>query len=343
MVVDSSVVLRIVKHVYDQYPGQASGLLVGLEQDQVSDEDNDCQSVHVSNSFPFPVSSTDNELSGIRSKANIKYQNDMLDHFKEVNIDPNPVGWYVSAHMGRFFTSNVIENMYHYQSIKPESVVLVHDISKSLSSGFSLKAYRLSENYLVVRNETSSASSSSQSTITSTTPNPGKFTTEYLVKNDLSYHNLFQELPVKILNSHLITLYLHTINKLTSVNSTFDELNLSVNPYLEKNIEGLFDSIDEFHYDQSNYNYYQRSLNREKVKMQQWQQKRKAENSIREKNGKPLLPTDDWKSLFKLPEEPSRLDNLLISAQIDQYCNQVEQFGSTVGPKLFAVQKSLEF
>lgn len=41
--------------------------------------------------------------------------------------------------------------------------------------------------------------------------------------------------------------------------------------------------------------------------------------------------------MFKLPAEPSRLDHLLISGQIDNYCKQINEFaGPTLG-KLFAV------
>ncbi|CAN6636955.1 hypothetical protein TRVA0_016S00760 [Trichomonascus vanleenenianus] len=308
--VDSSVVLKIVKHVYEQYPAPASGHLLGFDEEGVLD---------VTSTFPYPASANDNEGSGIRSKAIVKYQNDMIEHLKEVNVDANSAGWYIGASLGRFYNQNVVENLLSHQIANPESIVLVYDVSKSTHAGFTLKAYRLSPAYLAVRKE-------------------GKFSTENLTKNELSYRSVFEELPVEVKNSHLVTMYLYTIKPDTS----FDHLNISIDSYLEKNIEGIFDSVDDFHYDQGNYNFYQRQLTREKMKIQQWQQKRKAENNARQQAGKEPLPTDEWKSLFKLPEEPSRGDNLLISGQINQYCDQIEEFGSTVTPKLFAAQKSLE-
>lgn len=306
--------LKIVKHVYEHYPVQVCGQLLGFEELE------DTKELNISYSFPFPSIANDTEgNASVRSKGMIKYQNDMIDHLKEVNVDANPTGWYVSGNMGRFFNQAVIENMLSYQNTNPESVMLVHDVSKSAQSGFSLKAYRLSPAYLAVRKE-------------------GKFTTDNLTKNELSYHTIFEELPVKVSNSHLVTLYLQSIEH----KPDYDHLNISIDSYLEKNIEGIFDSVDDFHYDQGNYNYYQRQMSREKLKIQQWQQKRKAENNARQQQGKQPLSTEEWKSLFKLPDEPSRVENLLISGQIDQYCNQIEEFGSSITPKLFAAQKNLE-
>jgi translation initiation factor 3 subunit H len=313
--VDASVVLKIVKHAYDQFPAQSAGHLLGLEQDSA---------LSVSHCFPFPASATENDGSGLRSKAIQKYQTEVIDHLKEVNVDSNSVGWYISANMGRFYSQSVIDTMLAYQVENPESVVLVHDVARSAQAGFSLRAYRLSAGYIRAKKD-------------------GKFTTDNLVKNELSFSTIFDELPVDIHNSHLVTLYLHSAKQLQDeATKDYDKLNISIDSYLENNIDAIFESVDDFHYDQGNYNYYQRQMSREKIKIQQWQQKRKAENTAREASGKPLLPTDEWKSLFKLPDEPSRLDNLLISAQIDQYCTQIEEFGGAVTPKLFASQKVLE-
>jgi translation initiation factor 3 subunit H len=311
IVIDSSVVVRIIKHSVEQYPAQATGQLLGFE---------DSETLSINNCFPLPNSANDNEGAGLRSKAILKYQSDMISHLKEVNVDANSIGFYASANLGKFFSQNVLDNLLSYQIQNPESVLLVHDVSRHLHSGLALHAYRLSPAYLTVRKE-------------------GKFSSAQLTKHELSYHNIFQEIPIEIKNSHLVTLYLHSIQP---QEEDYQQLDISIDSYLEKNIETMFEAIDEFHYDQSNYNYYQRHLAREKGKLQQWQMKRKSDNLTRQANGETPLSLDEGKNLFKLPEEPSRLDNLLISGQIAQFCNQMEEFGSTVGPKLFAVQKVLD-
>jgi translation initiation factor 3 subunit H len=274
--------------------------------------------LRISHSFPFPASANDNDGSALRGKANQKYAQDMISLLEEVGADPNPVGWYVSANLGRFFSQNVIDNMLSFQVQNPESVVLVYDLTRTVHASFSLRAYRLSAAYLASKKE-------------------GKFSSESLVRNELSYSTIFDELPVEIHNSHMITLYLQTLQP----SKEFNNLKITVDPYLESNIESIFESVDEFHYDQGNYNYYQRQLAREKVKILQWQQKRKAENSNREAAGKQPLSTEEWKDLFKLPEEPSRLDNLLISGQINQYCSQIEEFAAAASSKMFGTQKTL--
>ena len=90
-----------------------------------------------------------------------------------------------------------------------------------------------------------------------------------------------------------------------------------------------------------NYQYYQRSLAREQTKITAWQQKRKAENAARTASKQPLLPEDEWQRLFKLPQEPSRLETLLSSRQVEQYARQVDGFAAGVTGKMFAVRGNL--
>ncbi|KAF5113098.1 hypothetical protein DV454_003808 [Geotrichum candidum] len=318
--IDSSVVLKIIKAASDGFPSFVSGQLLGVDLENV---------LNVTHAFSYPASIKDNESAGIRSKSIVKYQNDILSHLKAVNVDVNTIGYFASTALGRYFHSTVIDNLLHLQAANPNAVFLLYDNAHPTESGISLKAYRLSEAFIQARKE-------------------GSFSTEYLQKVDLTYRNIFDELPVSIKNSHLVTLFLQTLEKKnasqthpTSLASNFDKFDISIDFYLERNIEGIFNSIDGFHTDQGSYNWYQRQMAREKLKIKQWQHKRALENSARVASGKDPLPEDEWKTLFKLPEEPSRYDNLLISGQTDKFCSQIEDFGANVNTKLFATQKSL--
>jgi len=53
------------------------------------------------------------------------------------------------------------------------------------------------------------------------------------------------------------------------------------------------------------------------------------------------LAEDEWQSLFKLPTEPSRLEIMLNSRQIEQYARQVDGFAGTVSGKMFAIRSQL--
>jgi translation initiation factor 3 subunit H len=121
----------------------------------------------------------------------------------------------------------------------------------------------------------------------------------------------------------------------------FDSLDLSIDPFLEKTCDLLLDSIETHHVELNNQQYYQRSLAREQTKITAWQTKRKAENATRLATKQPLLPEDEWQRLFKLPVEPSRLETLINSRQVEQYSRQVDGFAATVSGKMFAVKSNL--
>ena len=121
----------------------------------------------------------------------------------------------------------------------------------------------------------------------------------------------------------------------------FDSLDLSIDPFLEKTCDLLLESIESHHTELNNYQYYQRQLGREQTKIQNWQTKRKADNAARTLAKQPLLPEDEWTRLFKLPTEPSRLEVLLNSRQVEQYARQVDGFTAAVSGKMFAVKTNL--
>lgn len=103
----------------------------------------------------------------------------------------------------------------------------------------------------------------------------------------------------------------------------------------------MLDSIETHYTELNNYQYYQRQLGREQTKISQWQQKRKAENAARVAAKQSPLPEDEWTRLFKLPQEPSRLETLLNSRQVEQYAKQVDGFSATVSSKMFGVRGNL--
>jgi translation initiation factor 3 subunit H len=185
-----------------------------------------------------------------------------------------------------------------------------------------------------------------------------------LQKSGLRYHDILVELPVTIRNSHLLTSLLHQLPSdapkeelkfppnLAALQQdpntpqpplfpNFDSLDLSIDPFLEKTCDLLLESIENHHTEINNYQYYQRSLAREQAKITAWQQKRKAENAARTASKQPLLPEDEWQRLFKLPQEPSRLETLLNSRQVEQYSRQVDGFTAGVTSKMFAVKSNL--
>ena len=169
-------------------------------------------------------------------------------------------------------------------------------------------------------------------------------------------------MPVQVHNSHLLTSFLHQLPALPEnpevplpasldeiqrepakipAYPSLDSLELSIDPFLEKTCDLLLDSIETHYTDLNNHQYYQRQLLREQTKITQWQTKRKAENAARAAAKQAPLPEDEWQRLFKLPQEPSRVEGMLNARQVDQYSKQLGGFTATISAKMFAVRGNL--
>jgi translation initiation factor 3 subunit H len=127
--------------------------------------------LQITNTFPFPAidipaqdSNSNNNnhqdntsnlaAAAPRAKANIAYQNEMIKFLREVNVDANNVGWYMSTSMGNFINLNMIENQFFYQKeLNEKTVALIHDVSRSSQGALSLRAFRLSPTFMVAYKE----------------------------------------------------------------------------------------------------------------------------------------------------------------------------------------------
>ncbi|KAF9208779.1 Eukaryotic translation initiation factor 3 subunit H [Haplosporangium sp. Z 27] len=323
---DAMVVLKIVKHCRESAPATVTGQLMGLDVNGV---------LEVTHSFPMPKNQESEDFEGSQ------YQLQMMRCLREVNVDDNSVGWYQSTNMGNFMNQSLIDHQFEFQQALNKSVLIIHDVARSSMGNLNLRALRLTPAFMKLYKEK-------------------KFTTEALAKAKLTFSNIFEELPITIRNTALLnallfeletsddtvevstshlTTYKNTsnsnINK-SVLTPSFDMLDLSLDPYIAKNLENLLDTVDEHQQEQGNYAYWQRSVERENKKKAAYLANRKTENIRRAQAGQAPLPNEDVDAMFKLPAEPSRLDHLLISGQIDNYCKQINEFaGPTLG-KLFA-------
>ncbi|KAJ9636605.1 uncharacterized protein PV06_10101 [Exophiala oligosperma] len=345
---EALVVMKVIKHCASRFPTVATGFLTGMES---------TGNLEITNCFPFPVVDLPPEAqydqqhfnsaaAAPRAKSNTQYQAEYIRMLREVNADANNVGWYTSANLGNFVNTNFIENQFHYQKeLNEKTVALVHDVSRSSQGIMSIRAFRISPQFMTAYKE-------------------NKFTTENLLKSGLKYTDILVELPVTVHNSHLVTTFLQQIPKMLSsgvmrpptsvaeiennpilkndsLAPNFESLSISIDPYLSQTADNLLDSIETHHVEANNFSYYQRAMAREQAKIQQWQAKRKAENAARALSKQPPLPEDEYQKLFKLPTEPSRLESMLNSRQAEQYARQVDGFVAGTTGKMFAVRGNL--
>ncbi len=161
--IEALVVMRVIKHSTSAFPTPATGCLLGMDIPT-----NSGTQLQITNCFPFPAAAPDQPSTqqetgyyqqptdaatlaagAPRAKSNVAYQNEMIKYLREVNVDAQNVGWYISTSMGNFVNTNFIENQFFYQKAADEkTVALVFDVSRSAAGSLSLKAYRLSPSFM---------------------------------------------------------------------------------------------------------------------------------------------------------------------------------------------------
>ncbi|KAA3454681.1 eukaryotic translation initiation factor 3 subunit H-like isoform X1 [Gossypium australe] len=278
--IEGLVILKIIKHCKEFSPALVTGQLLGLDVGSV-----------------LEIREEDEEIEA--DGAN--YQLEMMRCLREVNVDNNTVGWYQSTILGSYQTVELIETFMNYQENIRRCVCIIYDPSRSNQGVLALKALKLSDSFMELYRANS-------------------FTGEKLREKNLSWMDIFEEIPIKVSNSALISAFMTELESDTPVTQCdYDRLQLSSNPYMERNMEFLIECMDDL-----SFQFYYRSLSRQQAQQQAWLQKRRADNMQRKAAGEDPLPEEDPSNpIFKPIPEPSRLESFLITNQIANYCNQI--------------------
>mmetsp|Transcript_30198 Transcript_30198/g.42111 ORF Transcript_30198/g.42111 Transcript_30198/m.42111 type:complete len:320 (+) Transcript_30198:24-983(+) len=292
---DGLVLLKIIKHSTENFPEAVTGQLLGLD---VGDK------LEVTNCFPVPT--MDDET----------YQIDMMKCFRSVNIDSNTVGWYRSALLGSFLDHSVVEELYKYQLEIPSAVVVVYDPFRTTNGHLALKAYRLNSDFMKQfgKNELSHTD---------------------FYENGIESTGIFEEIPIKVHNSHLVHGFLYELREDSSMNCDFSRLSVSNHPFIEKSMGVISHCIDDYEREQKTFQYVQRQISKQKSTLQAIEQKRVQENEHRAAMGQDLLPEElGTKSIA----QPSRLESMLICNQMSNYCKQIQDAASLSFSKLHVTE-----
>uniref|UniRef100_A0A7N0U3D9 Eukaryotic translation initiation factor 3 subunit H n=1 Tax=Kalanchoe fedtschenkoi TaxID=63787 RepID=A0A7N0U3D9_KALFE len=293
--IEGLAVLKIIKHCKEFSPALVTGQLLGLDVGRV---------LEVTNCFPFPIREEDEEIEA--DGAN--YQLEMMRCLREVNVDNNTVGWYQSTLLGSFQTVELIETFMNYQENIKRCVCIIYDPSRSNQGVLALKAMKLSDSFMDLYRSSN-----------------GNFSGEKLREKNLTWVDIFEEIPIKVSNSALISAFMTELEADSPVTQCdFDRLRLSTSPFMERNLEFLTECMDDLAVEQQKFQYYYRNVSRQQAQQQAWLQKRRTENMARKAAGEEPLPEEDPSNpIFKPIQEPTRLDSLLITNQISNYCNQI--------------------
>ena len=276
--------------------------------------------LEITHAFPFPEPLDDNKGDIVKTAEEAatvddeaaaldghEFQLEMMKMLREVNVDNNCVGWYQSMYLGSYSTSSLLENQLSYQTdLSPNAVVILYDPMQTAHGNLVLKCYRLSEEAVQLKQ------SGKNSFI-----NPRK---------------IFQELPVTLNNPGLVRSLLRDVGdglhgdygaEVTGADTTFDRLDLSTNPYLEKHLEFLCSWVDDLAAEQYKFQHYTRSLRSSAGGDNRKGRKHKEDVTAAIEEG------------WTRPEAPKRMESLLMSNQIRTYCDQVEKFTGGGFGKLF--------
>lgn len=313
--------------------------------------------LEVTHAFPFPDSgkgrnnsnadrdNADGENANANDNADTsgleghEYQLEMMRMLREVNVDNNCVGWYQSMYLGVYSTSNLLENQWSYQTdLSPNAVVILYDPMQTSNGNMVLKCYRLTEECIRIK-------ASGENVF-------------------IDPKNIFEPVPVKLTNPGLVHALLSDMvrnqiqttlaagsdgaaNKMSAAAAavaatnkglynvgddiSFDRLDLSTNPYLEKHLEFLSGWVDELSNEQQKFQYYSRQLSRQAGGGDQGKDHHRNKRQQQQQQRQHTSNPEAWMS----SDAPKRMESLLVSNQIRSYVDQMDQFSSAGLSKLY--------
>jgi len=292
------VILKIIKHCKENVPDFVTGQLLGLDSGST---------LEVTNCFPFPNRSEAFDENEASTDSGTEYQIEMMRCFRDVNVDSNTVGWYQSTYLGSFINLSTIESQFNYQTNIRKCVVVIYDPAKTVQGSLFLQAFRLTENFLKLYQEFSSENG----------PNV-----------TLPHSEAFEEIPIQVHNSSLINALLYELEYRGVVPlPDHSRLEMSNTQLLEKSLEYLMEESEDLIAEQNKLQFHHRQVLRQQQQQAKWIQQRKQENIARRSRGEEELPEkgDESDAVWKSLAPPSPLDSLLITNQIQFYCEQTNQ------------------
>lgn len=267
--VDAAVLLRIAKHAKQTFPASAAGSLLGLDARR---------ELRITSCFAYK-SRRENDTDG-GAEDFTEFQYEVLRALGEVRVDANAVGWYESTHHGSFLNDTLIESQYQFQKEVPSAVVIIYDPLQQRIGKNGFHAYRLTDEAMARKD----------------TEDDDCFV-------GFPSSQLLEEVPLTVHCSPLIESML-----LQWQRANFDAFDMDqMAPALERNVQLLLESLDEF------------SLQQREMQMYEKQTK-----SAKEKQA-------------KSSRVPKSVDTLNLSMQILEHCATIDNYAVDSFGKLFMV------
>jgi len=174
----------------------ATGHLLGIDVGDVLD---------VTHCFPDPIDTSDGDT----------YVDDMRRLLRAVNVDTYPAGYYMSTSNYDFYTPEFVKRQFECQVANPDSVCIVFDPTKSRKSAVSIRAFRLTVDFMQLYST-------------------GKLSANSFSKAHIDSMGIFEDIPVQVRNSHLVHAFLYELHESRQLDCTADRLSLNVQDMTER-------------------------------------------------------------------------------------------------------------
>jgi len=289
--IEGLVLLRIIKHCQTHYPQKqaVAGQLLGVLHKSV---------LEVTNCFPSLLNAT--------KSVNAEYLRRMTEFMVTVREDSNAVGWYRSAIDGLIFTPETIEGQFNLQKQNPAAVLIMYDPSATTRGRLVLRSFRLSDKFMTFYESKEYSASKIQNM-------------------DMSSKEIFQELPLKVHNSHLVHGFLFELRESKAISCEFERLHHSHANSLVNNLRSLATCIDEYGNESQKFKQYWTKLyKKKKLREAQLLKQLERQKELRSQGRRDIGLQGIDEELMSEPEPP-RLDSIALSTQMHHHTSEVEQ------------------
>lgn len=319
--IEGWILLKIIGHCNEYLPQQqaVSGQLLGLQIGS---------SVEITNCFATPntvkIAFSNNIIStlvSLQTPANAqKYQKDMLELLQKIRADNNSVGWYRSALNGAFLTSQTISGQFKHQSQQSSAVCIIYDPTATKNGRLVIRAFRLSDKFMEFYEQKDTGPKS-------------------MARNGLKYTDIFEELDVKIHNSHLVHAFLYDLREEESLRSVcFDRLHHLHENALISDLRQLSGSIDQYSKESNDFRVYWTKSHQSTRNRETHQRRLEAVNRERRMRGEKPKPIPNFDKEYPPIPEPDRMESVTICAQMNEYTEDIEASAISALTKLWITQ-----
>ena len=298
---------------------RANACFIGVDDDQGRIEVTDCFGLPA----PPPLMEGEDETQqSAVEQQEAEYTHEMMRLLRDANGDDNCVGWYRSVNMGDWCNADFVEEQFEQQEDLDtagiaRSVLIMYDPYQTNNGRLAIKAVRLTDAFVEIMRARASADARVA-------------TASDVALSHFLNSDVFYEIPIVFACSPLQQALLHDVRPALGLDSIhFEDLVISGDPNLEKNVAFMVEELDRLQREKTMASIHQRNLASQKQQQTKFIAERKAENLARAARGEDPLPLKDLAlDIFKPMRDSSKLSSLLIRKQVGIYCEQVFSFSA---------------